>query len=276
MVRRGAGLAGLALPGAVLLAVGLALPLAMVVIDSVWTPEPGIGAYLGVLADPLVTDALLRTFYIAAVVTVVTLLSGYVIALTAWRSSALLATVILMAASFPVLTSVVMRNFAWTIVLGRKGPLNELLIATGLISQPLQLLNTSSAVIVSMVHVMLPFAVFPIFNALRKIDPALLRASAACGASPIRTFRNVTLPLSAAGGAVAGVFVFVLSLGFFVAPALLGGPKNAMVANVIDKEANFYLDFDRAAAIAMVLLVVVGLLLVAAARRTNLSRVLRG
>lgn len=270
------GLLSLILPGVALLTVGLALPLIRVAQDSIWAPDPTMSAYLEVLRDLVVTDALLRTFFISATVTIFSILAGYMIAMTAWRSSPSVAGIILLIASFPILTSVVMRNFAWVVVLGRKGPLNEMLIAIGVIDQPIQLLNTPTAVIIGMVHVMLPFAILPIYNSLRRIDPALLRASAACGASSIETFRNVTLALSAPGGVVAGVFVFVLSLGFFVAPALLGGPTNAMVANVVDREANFYLDFDRAAAIAMILLGIVAVLIALVARKTNISRVFRG
>lgn len=270
------GLWALGTPGIALLLAGLCLPLALVIVDSVRLPELSVDAYIEVLSDPIVLRALVRTFAIAGVVTVLAIIGGYLIAVTAWLARPTWAIIVLLIASSPILTSVVMRNFAWTIALGRNGPLNNLLLTLGLIDQPLSYLNTPTAVIIGMWHVMLPFAVLPIFNSLMKIDPVLLRASATCGASGFTTFRRVTLPLSAPGSVVAGVFVFVLSLGFFVTPALLGGPANAMIANVVDKEANFYLAFDKAAAISVILLVIVVLLVLILARRFDVSRVLRG
>ena len=270
------GLLALALPSLGLLVVGLFLPLYEVAKDSLWTPGPSLSAYTSVLQDSLVINALVRTFVIAIIVTVLAIVGGYTIALTAWRAAPMWAGMILLVASFPVLTSLVTRNFAWLIVLGRTGPLNDLLMNLGVIHEPLQILNSRTAVVIGMFHVMLPFAMLPIYNALRKIDPVLLRASAAYGASPLKTFRKVIVPLSAPGAVVATVFVFVLSLGFFITPALLGGPTNAMVANVIDKEANFYLEFGQASAIAVILLATVAILLAAVAQRTNVSKVFRG
>lgn len=266
----------LILPTLALLTVGLGLPLYEVVRDSIWLPEPSLDAYTSVFQDELVIDALVRTFVISGIVTVLAVAGGYVIALTAWRSTPTKAAFILLVVSFPVLTSLVTRNFAWLIFLGRTGPVNEFLLNVGLVDKPVQVLNSQTAIVIGMFHVMLPFAVLPIYNALRKIDPVLLRASAAFGASPLRTFQKVVLPLSASGGVVATVFVFVLSLGFFITPALLGGPTNSMIANVIDKEANFYLDFGRASAIAVVLLAIVVALIAAVATKTNITKVFRG
>lgn len=270
------GQLALVLPSVALLLIGLALPLYEVVKESIWLPRPTFDAYVSVFNDQLVRDALVRTFTIALIVTVLSIVGGYVIALAAWRSSPTWAGMILLIVSFPVLTSLVTRNFSWLIFLGRKGPLNDFLISLGVINEPFELLNTGTAVVIGMFHVMLPFAVLPIYNALRKIDLVLLKASAAFGASPIMTFRKVILPLSAAGSVVATVFVFVLSLGFFITPALLGGPTNSMVSNVIDKEANFYLDFGRASAIAVILLAIVVILLGVVAKRTNITKVFRG
>jgi putative spermidine/putrescine transport system permease protein len=266
----------LVLPALGLLVVGLAMPLYEVVKDSLWLPEPSFDAYISVFNDPLVRGALLRTFEIALIVTALSIVGGYVIALTAWRSSPTWSGIILLVVCFPVLTSLVTRNFSWLIFLGRKGPLNDLLINLGVINEPLEILNSRTAVVIGMVHVMLPFAVLPIYNALRRVDPVLLKASAAFGASPMKTFRRIVLPLSAAGGTVATVFVFVLSLGFFITPALLGGPTNSMVSNVIDKEANFYLDFGRASAIAVILLLIVVASLGIVAKRANITKVFRG
>lgn len=265
----------LVLPAFVLLITGLALPLYEVVKESIWAPSPSFDAYISVFEDQLVRDALLRTFTIALIVTLLSIGGGYVIALTAWRSSPTWAGVILLVVSFPVLTSLVTRNFSWLIFLGRNGPMNDVLLGFGLINEPVELLNTRTAVVIGMFHVMLPFAVLPIYNSLRKIDPALLKASAAFGASPIKTFWKVIVPLSAAGSVVATVFVFVLSLGFFITPALLGGPTNSMASNVIDKEANFYLDFGRASAIAVILLIIVVALLSIVAKRTSIATVFR-
>ena len=139
-------------------------------------------------------------------------------------------------------------------------------MALGIIDHPLPLLFAFPGVAIGMVHVLLPYAVLPIYAALTRIDPALLRASDGLGAPRRTTFRRVLLPLSARGLATAATFTFLLSLGFFVTPALLGGPSNTTIPMLIDSFVNERLDWPLAAAASMTLLAM-ALVVVGMARR---------
>jgi ABC-type spermidine/putrescine transport system permease subunit I len=149
---------------------------------------------------------------------------------------------------------VLVRTFSWILILERNGPLNRFLAALGIVDHPLPLLFAFPGVAIGMVHVLLPYAVLPIYAALSRIDPALLRASDGLGASRAATFWRVLLPLSARGLATAATFTFLLSLGFFVTPALLGGPSNTTISMLIDSFVNERLDWPLAAAASMTLL----------------------
>lgn len=266
----------LGLPFLALYLAGLVVPTIVIIGDSFTFPEFSVDAYVAVLSDKIVRAALFRTFLIAALVTGFTILIGYILALAAWKAPGRLGALILLLVSFPVLTSLVTRNYAWSILLGRVGPVNNFLIDVGIIREPVQFLGTQFAIVLGMVHLLVPFAVLPIFNTLWRIDPSVVRASHSLGASPWQTLRRVVIPLSVPGGVVAFVFVFVMSLGFFVTPALLGGPSNMMVANVIDMEANRFLNFSGAAAIAMLLLIATIVLLGLLASRIDVSKILKG
>ena len=154
----------------------------------------------------------------------------------------------------PLWISVLVRTFSWMLILESNGPLNRFLMALGIVDQPLPLLFAFPGVAIGMVHVLLPYAVLPIYAALSRIDPALLRASDGLGASRATTFRRVLLPLSARGLATAATFTFLLSLGFFVTPALLGGPSDTTISMLIDSFVNDRLDWPLAAAASMTLL----------------------
>lgn len=265
----------LGLPFIFLVGFGMAWPLVAVVWDS-FSPGLTLENYTAALQDQLVIDSLIRTFRIAFIVTLAALVFGYFLAYSAWNSPGRWGATILLVVSFPVLTSLVTRNYAWIILLGRTGPVNSTLQKIGVIDEPLQLLNTETAVIVGMIHVMLPFAVLPIFNALQRIDRSLVDASLSLGAGRARTLFRILFPLSAPGVMVSGIFVFVLSIGFFITPALLGGPGNMMIANVIDREANFFLNFEGASAIAAILLLITLLIVGLAASRVDLKKVVNG
>jgi ABC-type spermidine/putrescine transport system permease subunit I len=154
----------------------------------------------------------------------------------------------------PFWTSSVIKSFAWMTLLGRNGPVNRALVEVGAISEPIRFLDNGIGMVVAMVYIMLPFAIMPIFNTLRTIDRTLLRAAAVLGANPFRQFLVVTLPLSLPGVAVGATIVFVVSLGFFVTPSLLGGSR-VMMSILISDQANRLLNWPLASALAIVLLV---------------------
>ena len=177
----------------------------------------------------------LQVFWItlrtALIVTVGTLLLGYPVALALARLRRGVATLVLVVVLLPFWTSVLVRSYAWMVLLGRHGLINEALAAAGLIDAPLELLNTSFAVYIAMIHILLPYMILPIASVLRQIDPALPRAAAGLGATPWRVFRQVVLPLSMPGVAAGVLLVFVLSLGFYITPMLVGGPRDMTVVD---------------------------------------------
>ncbi|SFC26953.1 ABC transporter permease [Tropicimonas isoalkanivorans] len=236
----------------------------------------GIGVYTGLLTSDLYMPVLVRTFGIAAQVTLVALILAYpvsyLLATTSrgWRAFGF-AVVML-----PFWTSILVRTYAWMMLLGRNGPVNKLMVASGAIEKPLTLLNTPFAVIIGMVHVMVPFMILPIYNAMQKVDPAVPDAARSLGAGSWSVFARIYLPMTLQG-VIAGItLVFVLSLGFFITPALLGGGRVFMFAMVIEQQVRESLNWELAGAMALVLLAVTlavsGLMAVVAGRWLRWAR----
>ncbi len=214
------------------------------------------------------------TLRTALVVTLGTMLLGYPVALALSRLRRGAATVVLIVVLLPFWTSVLVRSYAWMVLLGRHGVINELLIGAGLIDAPLRLLNTSLAVHVAMIHILLPYMILPIASVLRQIDSALPRAAAGLGAPPWRVFLQIVLPLSLPGVAAGTLLVFVLSLGFYITPALVGGPRDLMLSMLIAQQVDL-LNWPYAACLSAALLAVTLLLIAAFQRLPGLRDLLR-
>jgi putative spermidine/putrescine transport system permease protein len=202
--------------------------------------------------------ALANTLEISLLSTALCLLLGYplayLMATTALRARRVLMILVLI----PFWTSILVRTFAWIVILGRNGLLNKLLIAFGLTDAPVKLLFNMTGVQIGMVHVLLPFMVFPLLAAMSRIDPNVLRVARSLGAPPRRAFLHVFLPLSRPGIVAGCVLVFLLAVGFYVTPALLGGPGEITLATMIDMQINTFLNWGLAASLGVVLLVVIG------------------
>lgn len=237
------------------LAVFFIWPLLRVVLRSLLEPQPGFANYDKVLFSGPYLHILLYTLEIAALVTAICLLVAYpVAALTArMRGLALRLMIGLIVAS--LWTSAVIRSYAWMILFQRYGIVNQALVALGLADAPVRILQTTTAVTIGMVHILLPFMLLPLITTMRRIDPTLLRAGRILGAGPVRLFLRVYLPLSLPGVNAGVALVFITSLGFFITPSLLGGGRTNMAAMIIEQEANTYLDWPLASAIATILLI---------------------
>jgi ABC-type spermidine/putrescine transport system permease subunit I len=151
-------------------------------------------------------------------------------------------------------TSVVIRSYGWMVVFQRRGVLNQALVATGFVDDAVNFIPGSLAVHVGMVHIMLPFMILPLVAAMRGIDRSLLRAAGILGAGPFTAFRKIFLPLSLPGVLAGAALVFMMSLGFFITPALLGGPRHTMAAVLIEQQASSLLDWGMASALSTLLL----------------------
>ena len=241
-------------PGLIFLGLLFAMPLIQLFALSV---EGGTTEwYAKVFADGLYTTIFIRTFQIALFVTVTALLIGYPVAFFLATTTPTWRAIGFALVMLPFWTSVLVRTYAWMIILGRNGIVNRLLIDYGFIERPMTLLNTRFAVVLGMVHVMLPFMILPLYSAIVRVDPDLARAARGMGASRFQIFRRIYLPLTL-HGIVAGVtLVFVVSLGFYITPALLGGGKVTMIAMVIEQQVREFLAWNFAGALSVVLLAI--------------------
>ena len=205
----------------------------------------GEGLYLGVFWI---------TFQIALLVTLICLLLGYPLGFLIATTTPGWATLGFIFVLLPLWTSVLVRTYAWMVLLGRNGVFNRWLIDAHLINDPLPLLHNFTGVLIGMVHVLLPYMVLPIYGAVRRLDPAVVAAAEGLGASNWRIFWRIYLPLTLNGIFAGSVLVFVLSLGFFITPALLGGGRVIMIAVLIEQEVRQTLNWPFAAALSAVLL----------------------
>jgi putrescine transport system permease protein len=205
-------------------------------------------------SDDLYWKAYLSSFKIALISTVLALLIGYPIAYSMARAAPEWRPTLLMLVILPFWTSFLIRVYAWMGILSNEGLLNQFLLWTGLISEPLTILNTNTAVYIGIVYTYLPFMILPIYSALEKMDDSLLEAAEDLGCSRTSAFWLITVPLSKTG-IIAGCFlVFIPTLGEFVIPSLLGGSQTLMIGKVLWEEFFNNRDWPVASAVAVILL----------------------
>lgn len=257
-LRRGAVIAALLAPGVVLLALVLVWPFVMMAGLSLMERYPGpfvptLAKYLEVLGDDYVHRVGLRTFLLAVTVTGITAVLGYPVAWFLARSNSRWKHLVFLGTIFPLLVSIVVRTMGWTILLGNEGLVNALLRALGLITEPLPLMQNFWSVVLGMVHVLLPFMVLSIATVLGRIDSAFSEAAMTLGATPLRSFVTVTLPLSIQGVAAGSVIVFCLTIGAFITPLWLGRGHVTIMAIAIHEQMVTLVDWPGGAALAMLL-----------------------
>jgi ABC-type spermidine/putrescine transport system permease subunit I len=258
----------LALP-VTFLAACLVAPLVSVATTAVG--EQGWGVFGDVAGSKLFADATLRTLMLASVVTACCWVLGlaYGLGLAVTRGPVRGALLGALLAVF--WTSLVVRTYGWILVYQPSGPLSRLLVDLGLRDRPLDLLQTTAAMYPAMVHVMLPLMVLPIYSAVRRLDQRRIWAARSLGASPVLLLRRVVLPELRVAGAAGAMLVFISSLGFYVTPALLGGPSNLTAGTLIAQEFYELLDFGTACAMGVLLLAAVAALYVASDRLLRVS-----
>ena len=243
------------------LALVYVLPFLGVASWSVTLPKPGLGQYERLASDPLVLTVLVRTFRICATVTVLAVAAAYAITYVWVRGSPAQRRLAELGILIPFWISVLTRAFGWLSLLSNRGLLNTWLQAAGLIQSPLPLANSELGVVLGMTHVLIPFAAFPLASAMRAVDERVLLAARGLGASRWRIFRSVFLPMTASGVIGAALITFVFALGFFVTPAILGGGRSIMVAELVYLRMFQSPDWGLGAAVSVVLLLLVGLMM---------------
>ncbi|UCI31984.1 ABC transporter permease [Mesorhizobium sp. B4-1-4] len=259
-------------PLLLLLLGGFLYPVGRLFWGSVFAPEATPKHYLRILQEPLYFLILWRTFEIAFIVTVLAFLLGYPVALAMSRVSGRAAMLIGACVLIPLWTSVLVRSYAWIVLLQRNGVINNTLHEAGLIETPLKLLYTQGAVVVAMTQVLLPFMVLPIYSVVHSIPDDLTRAARNLGAGGLQAFLHITLPLSLPGVAAGVLITFILSLGFYVTPALVGGPSTLMMSTLIGQQTTELLNWPFAGALSAVLLIATLLLVIVFRRALALNK----
>jgi putative spermidine/putrescine transport system permease protein len=269
----------LMLPSYVMLAVTFIVPLIWFFVRVLF-----IDASPAALPDTIVSVATSRPMLIATVATIwisllvtgISLLLGYPLAYYLANRGGPRFTLVVFCVIVPYFTSVIVRTYSWMVLLGRNGIVNQALAHLRVIDEPLPLLYNKFAIVVGMAYVLLPYMVLTLYAAMRAIDPMLLRAARALGAGGAYVFRRVYLPLSLHGVISGALIVFILSIGFFITPSLMGGPSDVMVAMLIERSVEITLDWPTATVMSLFLLAVTLLLYAAYYRVTDIRRLVGG
>ncbi len=240
-------------PAAVFLGVFFLVPLAYVGWMSISQPVVGLQNFGRLLHSNLFASVLYQTFRTAFLVTALALLFAYPLAYAAANGSKRFATFLLTVVALSFWTSYLVRTYAWMVILGNQGPVTALLIWLGFEPAPKLLFTTFSATL-AMTHALIPFMTMSLFSVMKRIDLLYVRAAESLGASPLRAFLAVYLPLSAPGIVNGCTLVFISCLGFYVMPVLLGSPRDQMIAGIIGDQIEQTLDFGLGSAISIVLL----------------------
>jgi putative spermidine/putrescine transport system permease protein len=251
----------LATPIALIYAAFLVLPLGFFLVTGVFKYD-ALALYVSKLtgenfqrlvSDPYYRAIIAQTLKLAALTTLFSLVLAYPLAYFLSRTQSAWRGVLMFLVVAPLTTGVIVRTYGWIVLFGAEGMVNSVLLWTGLVRQPLQILNTQTAVVVALVHILLPYMVFPIFSSLAAQDPSLERAASTLGAGQARVFFEVTLPLSKPGILMGAVLVFTLSAGSVVTPSLLGGKNVQMMGQTIYDLVLHTLNWPLGSALASIL-----------------------
>lgn len=245
----------LALPASLVLLIFFIIPMVYILVKTV--AENGFADFVDFFTDPFYLDILWTTIRVSLISTFVSLVLGYPTAYFMARTKSRMKKVMIIIILFPFLVSAVVRSYGWMVLLGTKGLVNQLLTGLGLIEKPLKMLNTEFAVIVGMIHLLIPYMVLALLGVLQSIDPNVEYAAYSLGANPLQTFAKVVFPLSTPGIISGCVLVFTMSMTSYVTPKLLGGSKFRMMATMVVQEINVSFDWGAAAAISYILLAVI-------------------
>lgn len=220
--------------------------------------------YASIATSPIYRDSLLGTLQLGLMVTLLTLLLGYPVAMFIAQSGSRFALFVMAVVVLPLFVSVVVRSFGWMVLFGRQGLINQGLVALGIVERPVQLLYTPGAVTIGLVHILAPLMILPIASVLRGLDPMLPEAARSLGASRLRVFLTVTLPLSLPGVAAGCVLVLAHVIAAFVLPALIGSDRVRLMATMIYQQVMVANDVPLGSALAVVMVVATFALLAAA------------
>jgi putative spermidine/putrescine transport system permease protein len=262
----------LALPALLVILLLVVLPVGWLAWQSVYHNGFTLENYRRIWSEDIYWRSFALTFEISLLVTLLALLLGYPIAYAASVAPKRWGIIILALVVLPFWTSVLVRAYAWLALLQRTGVINQLLRQLGVIDEPLALVHNSFGTIVATLHILLPFMVLPLYATMQQIPRD--QAGASLGAGPMLTFWRIFLPLSLPGVLAGSTLVFVLTLGFYITPELLGGGRTIMISMLVSRNVELYDQWGAASAVGVVLLAAVGLIFFAVSRFIPLDRVL--
>jgi spermidine/putrescine transport system permease protein len=249
------------------------LAMAVVSLTSYETGAPSAGNYAQFFLNPSYLQAMVNSLEVTAIVTVVSVLLAYPFAwILAEQVPERLQRLALLLAVLPFWTSYVVRSYSWLLVLAEKGVVNNALVGLGLLSEPLQLANTRTATVVGFVHFFIMLLTLTIFANLKQLSPSYRKAAADLGAGPIQTFAYVVLPLTLPGIMVGCFLTFVLAIGDYITPQILGGNNEILMPQLIMMQIGRRGDFPLASSLSLILMAVVTLAYIACARWLKIER----
>lgn len=255
MLKRFAGW-WLATPATLLVLVFLAVPVLLAIATTFGEPGGPLAPYTAFFGSGFRRNVLWRTLQISLATTAISLVVGFLTAYVVSKSPSRLKSLMIIAAVFPLLTGVVVRSFAWLIILGKNGILNNFLIGIGLTSDPLPMLYTQGSVIVAMVYLFVPLMILTLVGVLENIPDDVVQAAGSLGASPAATFRQVIFPLAVPGLIVGAVLVFTGSFTSYATPQLLGGERQMVMGTLMYQYAMVNFDWVGASTIAAIMVVI--------------------
>lgn len=255
MLKRFAGWS-LALPATLVVAVFLVLPVAATIGTTFGDAKGVFAPYVAFFSSGFRRTVLWRTLEVSLATTAISLVLGFLTAFVVSRAPGRLKSVLIIAAVFPLLTGVVVRSFAWLIILGKNGILNGFLVGIGITDEPFSMLYTQGAVIVAMVYLFTPLMILTLVGVLENIPEDMIQASASLGATPAATFRQVIFPLAVPGLIVGAVLVFTGSFTSYATPQLLGGERQMMMGTFLYQRAMVSFDWVGASTIAAIMVVI--------------------
>jgi putative spermidine/putrescine transport system permease protein len=246
----------LLIPALIALLLFFIYPISNLIIRSFFSPDFTFKHYIYFFQNPLYIKITWITFKISIMTTLSALILGYPVAYVLHRAKPGIRNFFLISIILSFMISLLVRNYSWIIVLQRNGVINIILTYLGIIDQPLKLLYNKFGVIVGMTHIFVPYIIFPIYSVMTRIDLNLERAAQNLGASRWKTFWRITFPLTLPGVGAGTLLVFIMALGFFITPALLGGRKEQMISNLIQIQIVDLLNWEFASAMSVILLAV--------------------
>lgn len=251
----------LILPALVFLLFFFIVPLFNLLANSIWNQGFTLEYFARFFGEPAYLGVLWNTVKISVLITVLALVLGYPVGYMLITVPERVRNIMLVFVLLPFWTSFLVRIYAWIVILQKEGIVNQMLLSLGLTEEPVQLVHNTFGVVVGMTHVLLPFMILPLYSVMKGIDLDLVKAAQSMGAKPATAFYKIFLPLTIPGIVSGSILVFIICIGYYVTPALLGGAKDTMISQVIAQQIGEQLNWGFGSAISIILLIVVFVLL---------------